>query len=68
MEKMIVVVFDSEPKAYEGSRALAQLDDEGSIAIHAESVIKKNDDGTVAVKRVNGDFPVRTAAAPLSEV
>jgi len=60
MEKMIVVVFDSEPKAYEGSRALAQLDAEGSIAIHAESVIKKNDDGTVTVKHVDGDFPVRT--------
>ena len=60
MEKMMVVIFDSEPKAYEGSRALAQLDAEGSIAIHAESVIKKNDDGTVTVKKLDGDFPVRT--------
>jgi uncharacterized membrane protein len=60
MEKMLVVVFDSETKAYEGSRALAQLDTEGSIAIHAESVIKKNGDGTVTVKHVDGDFPVRT--------
>jgi uncharacterized membrane protein len=60
MEKMLVVVFDSEPKAYEGSRALAQLDAEGSIAIYAESVIKKNDDCTVTVEKVDGDFPVRT--------
>ncbi len=60
MEKMLVVVFDSEPKAYQGSRALAQLDAEGSIAIHAESVIRKNDDGTVTVKQFDGDFPVRT--------
>ncbi len=60
MEKMLVVVFDSESKAYQGSRALAQLDAEGSIAIYAESVIQKNDDGTVAIKQVDGDFPVRT--------
>ena len=62
MEKMLVVVFDSEPKAYEGSRALAQLDAEGSVAIHAESVIKKNGDGTVTVEQVDGDFPVRTVS------
>jgi len=60
MEKMLAVVFDSESKAYQGSRALAQLDAEGSIAIHAESVINKNDDGTVTVKQFDGDFPVRT--------
>jgi uncharacterized membrane protein len=55
---MLAVVFDSESKAYQGSRALAQLDADGSIAIHAESVIKKNDDGTVTVKQFDGDFPV----------
>ncbi len=60
MEKMLVVVFDSESKAYEGSSALTQLDAEGSIAIHAESVIKKNDDGTVTVEELDSDFPVRT--------
>lgn len=35
MEKMLVVVFDDESKAYEGSHALKQLDAEGSITIHA---------------------------------
>jgi uncharacterized membrane protein len=63
MEKMLAVVFDNESKAYQGSRALAQLDAEGSIAIHAESVIQKNGDGTVTVKQVDGDFPVRTVGA-----
>lgn len=62
MEKMLVVVFDTDSKAYEGSRALAQLEAEGSIAIHAESVIEKNADGTVTVKQVDGDFPVRTVS------
>jgi len=60
MEKMLVVVFDDESKAYEGSHALKQLDAEGSITVHAESVIKKNADGTVTVKQLEDDFPIRT--------
>jgi len=60
MERMLVVVFDDEKRAYEGSRALHQLDGDGSIAIHAESVIEKKADGTAAVKQAEGDFPIRT--------
>ena len=60
MEKMLVVVFDDDKKAYEGSRALKQLDAEGSITIHGESVIQKNADGKVSVKQTEGDFPIRT--------
>jgi len=62
MEKMLVVVFDNETKAYEGSRALYQVDSEGSITIHAEAVISKNNDGTITVKQGEGDFPVRTVS------
>ena len=62
MEKMLVVVFDNESKTYEGSRALNQLDSEGSITIHAEAVISKNNDGTITVKQGEGDFPVRTVS------
>src|SRR5271165_3170702 len=60
MEKMLVVVFDNETKVYEGARSLGQLDNEGSITIHAESVVKKNADGTVSVLRTDGEYPVRT--------
>jgi uncharacterized membrane protein len=60
MEKMLVVVFNDEPKTYEGSHALKQLDNDGSIAIHGEAVIKKNTDGTVTVKQSEDDFPIRT--------
>ena len=60
MEKLLVAVFDNEPQTYEGSRALKELDTEGSITIYAESVIKKNADGTVSVMQAEGDFPVRT--------
>ena len=60
MERMLVVVFNDESKAYEASRALNQLDAEGSITIHAECVITKNTDGTSTVKQADGDFPIRT--------
>jgi uncharacterized membrane protein len=60
MERMLVVVFNDESKAYEASRALNQLDAEGSITIHGESVITKNADGTTTIKQADGDFPVRT--------
>ncbi len=62
MEKMLVVVFDNETTAYEGSRALNQLDREGSITIHAEAVVCKNPGGTVTVKQGEDDFPVRTVS------
>lgn len=60
MERMIVVVFDNETKAYEASRALNQLDAEGSIAVHAAAVISKQANGTVTVKQADGRFPIRT--------
>jgi uncharacterized membrane protein len=59
---MLVVVFDDETKAFEGSSALKQLDGEGSVSIHAETVVKKNPDGSLAMKELGDDFPVRTAA------
>jgi len=56
----LVVVFENELKAYDGSRALADLESEGSISVHAEVVIEKNDDGTVTIKQKGDDFPIRT--------
>lgn len=60
METMIVVIFDNETKTYEASRALIQLDAEGSIATHAAAVLSKQADGTVTIKQADGDFPIRT--------
>ena len=60
MENMLVVVFENELKAYDGSRALADLESEGSISIHAQAIIKKNDDGKVTIKQKGDDFPIRT--------
>ena len=62
MEKMLVVVFDNETKAYEGSQALNQLDYEGSITIYAKGILIKSPDGTVTMKQGEDDFPVRTVS------
>ena len=60
MQRMVVVVFENELKAYDGSRALKALDSEGSISVHAGAVIKKNNDGIITVKESGADFPIRT--------
>jgi uncharacterized membrane protein len=62
MDRMLVVVFDNEKTAYEGSRALQQLDGDGSIAVYAGAVIIKNADGTTTVKQENDAAPWGTVA------
>jgi len=58
MDRMLVVVFDSEPKAYEGKKALLQLDDEGSISVYAYAVVGKNADGTASVRQGDDSGPL----------
>jgi uncharacterized membrane protein len=60
MERMLVVVFDSETKAYEGKSALSQLEREGSITIYAGAVVAKHADGTASVKEAAEFGPVGT--------
>ena len=60
MERMLVVVFDNEKKAYEGKAALGQLQAEGNVTIYQEAVILKHADGTVSVKQVDDTAPVGT--------
>jgi uncharacterized membrane protein len=57
---MLVVVFDSEKKAYEGRSALLDLEREGSLSIHAGAVVAKQADGSTLI-REEADFgPVAT--------
>jgi uncharacterized membrane protein len=58
MERMLVVVFDSETKAYEGQSALRQLEREGSISAYAGAVVVKKADGTTTVKQFDDVGPV----------
>ena len=60
MDRMLVVVFDSENKAYEGKKALSQLENEGSIAVYSYAVIGKNPDGTATLKQGDDPGPLGT--------
>ena len=60
MERMLVVVFDNEKKAYEGESALKQLGREGSFSIYAGAVVVKHADGTVSVKEFEDSGPIGT--------
>jgi uncharacterized membrane protein len=57
---MLVVIFNDEKKAYEGARALAQLEQEGAIFIYAEALIWNYADGTLNIKQADSAFPIRT--------
>jgi uncharacterized membrane protein len=57
---MLVVVFDNEGKAYEGRKALLQLDNEGSISVYASVVLTKNADGTASIKQSDDPGPLGT--------
>jgi len=60
MDRMLVVVFDNESKAYEGKKALMQLDIDGSISVYAHAVVVKNADGTITVRESDDRGPLGT--------
>jgi uncharacterized membrane protein len=60
MERMLVVIFDNETKAYEGTAALRELERDGSIAVYAGAVVVKKADGTTSVKQVDDLDPIGT--------
>jgi uncharacterized membrane protein len=62
MDRMLVVVFDNESKAYEGKKALLQLDNEGSISVYGYAVVAKNADGTASIKQGDDSGPLGTLA------
>lgn len=60
MERMLVVVFDTEGKGYEGERVLLQLDRDGAITVYTYALIEKNVDGTSTVKDAKDLVPLST--------
>lgn len=66
MDKMLVVVFDSELKAYDGARALQELQNEGSINLYAKAVIARDASGKVEVKQEGDMGPAGTAVGLLT--
>lgn len=61
MEKMLVLVFNDESKAYEGLRALNDLHSEGSLTVYSTAVISKDSKGAIRVPDVGDPGPVGTA-------
>ncbi|HTS81739.1 MAG TPA: DUF1269 domain-containing protein [Myxococcaceae bacterium] len=59
MNRMLVVVFDNEGKAYEGRKALRQLDAEGSVFVYASAVVARSAEGEAAVRQED-DAPLGT--------
>jgi uncharacterized membrane protein len=58
MDRMLVVVFDNEAKAYEGKQAPLQLDGEGSISVYAYAVLAKHADGTATIQQGDDSGPI----------
>ena len=61
MDKILVVIFDNESKAYEGSVALEQLHDQGSIDLYSQAVMVRKADGQAYVKQSSDPGPAGTA-------
>jgi uncharacterized membrane protein len=60
MDRMLVVVFDNETKAYEGRNSLLELEDEGSIGVYAHAVLAKHADGTATILQGDDSGPIGT--------
>lgn len=61
MSKFIVTVFDDEESAYKVSRAVLDLDNEGSIVSYAGAVISKDRNGVVNIEDAADEGPIGTA-------
>ena len=66
MDEMLVIVFDSEIKAYEGTKALQELQQEGSIKLLAKAVIARDTNGKVEVRQIEDISPSGTAVGLLT--
>jgi len=60
MDRMLVVVFDNESKAYDGKKALLQLDGEGSICVYGYAVVSKDSNGKTTMKQGDDYGPLGT--------
>jgi len=58
--KILVSVFDTEPKAFEGLSALKDLHREGDITVYATRVVVKDRAGVVAIRQATEEGPLGT--------
>ena len=62
MDRLLVVVFDAESKAYEAKKALHELDREDVITVFDQAVVARNKDGSATVRPGDDLTPARTLA------
>ncbi|RTL57262.1 MAG: DUF1269 domain-containing protein [Sphingobacteriales bacterium] len=60
MNKMLIAVFETEQKAYEGLTALKSLHANGDITLYANAVIHKDQNGKILVLNRSDEGPVGT--------
>jgi uncharacterized membrane protein len=60
MERMLVVIFDREDKAYKAARVLEGLKDLSLIALNADAIVTKNHRGETTVTRPHALDPQAT--------
>jgi len=60
MDRMLVVLFDNQTKAYEGKKALYELDNEGDITVYAQAIVSKNKEGGALIKESEDYGPLGT--------
>jgi len=58
MNKFIVVTFPTEDKAYQGVRALKELDAEGSLTLYGMEVVARDAAGVLKVKQAADAGPI----------
>jgi hypothetical protein len=68
MDRMLVVIFNNESNAYEGQKALLQLDREGSIGLDAYAVDLKAGGRQGTIKQGADSGPLGTLLGTTSEV
>ena len=65
MDKYVVAVFPNEAKAYEGTRAIKELQAEGSLSVYGMAVLTKAADGTLSVHDKTDEGPAGTVIGAL---
>jgi uncharacterized membrane protein len=60
MERMLVVTFNDESKAYEAADILESLNEEGAIGLTGEWVLMRQQDGEISVVKTDDTLPEGT--------
>ena len=57
MDRMLVVVFENESKAHEGTKVLRQLDLHNYLTVYRHAIVAKNAQGAITVREVDDRGP-----------